>query len=69
MAALAPASTSAMPRRDALCASPSMVLAAVESTNGTADRSITSARLVSAMRSSTEPMVDAAPKKKAPVMR
>lgn len=57
------------PARFALCAAPSMTLAAVESKNGTAEQSRMKFLRWSAMRPSTVPTVEAAPKKKAPEMR
>ena len=46
-----------------------MTLAAVESTNGTAEKSMTKALCRSPMRSSTAFRIDAVPKKKAPDRR
>ena len=57
------------PARSALRAAPSMTLAAVESRKGTAEQSRMKFLRWSAMRSSTAPTVEAAPKKKAPEMR
>ena len=66
---LAPARYSLTPLLCALRASPSITFAPVESRNGTAAKSTIRARWVSEIRSSTDPIEAAAPKKNAPVIR